>query len=241
MRQTPQMEISPVLSAFSKAFSQLPDPRFRRIIMISVVMTITVYLVLCAVLAGVMFGTDLLQGLPFWETVIDWAAIIVVPIAALLFFPVVISSFIGMFLDEVVSAVEDKHYPGLLVPRPQGIGEVLFGTMRLLALALILNLVLFPFYLLFPLVGQIGFFLVNGYLIGWEYFELVALRRLSSRDVKRLRGAYSGKLLFAGALTTLMLTIPFLNLIAPVIGAAAMVHLAHGLPNQPLRTTTVGV
>jgi uncharacterized protein involved in cysteine biosynthesis len=230
-----------VLSNFSKALKQLPDPKFRRVIWISVVMTISVYAVLCAVLAGVMLGTTFFDSIPFWETIIDWAAIIVIPVTALLFFPVVISSFMGMFLESVVDAVEEKHYPGLPIPRPQSIVSVLVSSLRLLLLALLLNLLLLPFYLLFPLVGQVGFYLVNGYLIGWEYFELVALRRLTPREVKQLRSRHSGPLLLTGAATTVLLTIPIINLIAPVIGAAAMAHLAHKLPNQALRAGTLEI
>jgi uncharacterized protein involved in cysteine biosynthesis len=66
---------------------------------------------------------------------------------------------------------------------------------------------------------------VNGYLLSCEYFELVALRRLEAGDVRSLRKAYGGPLFMAGVLIAFLLTVPLVNLVAPVIGTAAMVHL----------------
>jgi uncharacterized protein involved in cysteine biosynthesis len=82
---------------------------------------------------------------------------------------------------------------------------------------------------------------INGYLIGREYLEMVALRQLTPPETTRLRAAYQGKFVMAGVLTTVLLTIPFVNLIAPIIGVAAMTHIVHALPNQPLRAGTLEV
>lgn len=220
--------------AFSLAFGQLSDPRIRRVVWISVAVTIVVYLLLCGGLAWLMFDTQLISSLPLWDTILDWASVIVVPIAALFLFPMVVTGVMGAFLEQVVDAVEDRYMPGLTGARPQPMVEVLISSLRLIGLSLVLNLILLPLYLLFPVVGQVAFFLVNGYLVAREYFEMVALRRLPPDRVKVLRGAYRGRLLLTGAVITLMLTIPILNLLAPVIGVAAMTHVAHGLPDHPL-------
>jgi len=58
-----------------------------------------------------------------------------------------------------------------------------------------------------------------------EYFELVALRRLTTQDANAMRLRWRAPLFFAGAGFAFMLTVPILNLIAPILATAATVHL----------------
>jgi uncharacterized protein involved in cysteine biosynthesis len=69
------------------------------------------------------------------------------------------------------------------------------------------------------------------------YYELVALRRLSPTEVKAWRGANTGVLWLTGIVIVFLGTIPILNLIVPVLGVAAMVHVAQTLkpPSAPGR------
>jgi uncharacterized protein involved in cysteine biosynthesis len=73
------------------------------------------------------------------------------------------------------------------------------------------------------------FYALNGYLLGREYFELVALRRLDESSVRALRRSYQGSIFLSGALIAFITTIPLLNLAAPVVATAFMVHLFESL------------
>jgi uncharacterized protein involved in cysteine biosynthesis len=88
----------------------------------------------------------------------------------------------------------------------------------------LLNLILLLF-LLIPPVFPFVFYGVNGYLLGREYFELVAARRLDPAEARSLRRRHGRTLFIAGVLIAFLLTIPFVNLVAPLVGTAAMVHL----------------
>jgi uncharacterized protein involved in cysteine biosynthesis len=44
-----------------------------------------------------------------------------------------------------------------------------------------------------------------------------------------VRRAYRSRVLGAGIILTFLMTIPVVNLLAPVLGAAFMVHVAHDL------------
>ncbi len=99
------------------------------------------------------------------------------------------------------------------------------------------NLVILIF-LLFPPVFPFVFFGVNGYLMGREYFELVALRRLQPAEAKALRKRHQGTLFAAGVIAAFVLTVPFVNLLAPIIATAAMVHLLEGWRTRELRIST---
>jgi uncharacterized protein involved in cysteine biosynthesis len=57
--------------------------------------------------------------------------------------------------------------------------------------------------------------------------------------VNELRRRYRGQLFVAGVVIALLLTVPFVNLIAPVIGVAAMVHLYYSMNTAPTASGTV--
>jgi CysZ protein len=90
--------------------------------------------------------------------------------------------------------------------------------------AVALNLLALPLYLL-PGPNLVVFLALNGYLLGREYFELVAQRRMSPLDAARCRRAVRARVWAAGAMIAVLLMVPLVNLIAPVIAIAFMVHL----------------
>lgn len=221
-----------MFSAFARAITQIPDPRIRRVIWRSLGGTVAIYLVVMALLWWVLFSTELLTGLPGWETAIDWLGAVLVPVLALFLFPAVMSIFIGVFLDDVAEAVEARYYPNLPPAREQSIGEMLVTGLRFGGLAVLLNLLILPF-ILFG-VGLIPFYLVNGYLLAREYFELAALRRMDPVTAAATRKANMVSLWVVGAIITVVATVPFVNILAPVIGTAAMVHMVNRLTSRRL-------
>ena len=105
---------------------------------------------------------------------------------------------------------------------------------------LAINLVMLPFYLVALFIAGLGavlFYGVNGWLAGREYYEQVALRRRDPVEVKAWRKANAGTLWLTGIVIVFLGTIPILNLIVPVLGVAAMVHIAQTLKpplNRPM-------
>lgn len=215
-----------MLSAFAKAFGQLSDPRIKKVIGLSVLLVLGVY----GLLAGLTWwGLSSFQALPpGWDTAVDVLGVLLVFVVALFLFPAVVSAFIGFFLEDVADAVEARHYPGLPAPRDPPLAEMLLTGLRFAGIAVLLNLLILPLYLI-PIAGLVAFYLINGYLLSREYFEMVALRRLDPQQVRMLRETYRGRLWLTGAVTTFLLTVPVLNILAPVLGTAAMVHVAHRL------------
>ncbi len=148
-----------------------------------------------------------------------------------LLFPALVSLMLGFFLDGVVRAVERQHYPGLPPARRLSFTETMGSALRLAGLALLVNLIILPFYL-WPGINLLTYYGLNGYLLGREYFELVALRRLDRAAMQRLWRGYRGRLILAGAVIALLLTLPLVNLVAPLIAAAFMTHLVNGPPSD---------
>ncbi len=69
------------------------------------------------------------------------------------------------------------------------------------------------------------FYLLNGYLLGREYFELVAARRFDAAGVRRLRRKYRGRVMLAGVVIAFLLTVPIVNLVTPIVATGFMLHV----------------
>jgi len=128
---------------------------------------------------------------------------------------------VGFFIDPVADAVEEKHYPDAPAQVDRALSADLMIAAKTAGLALLINIPLIPFYFLFPPLPA----LVNGYLLGREYFTMAALRHLKPVEVKSLRRRAALPIWTAGALLAFMVTIPLLNLLAPVFGAGLMAHV----------------
>ncbi len=215
-----------VIKAFIKATDQISDPRARRVIWRAGGTAVIVFVVLWAVVGFLLTNTTLF-AIGWLETAIDVLGGLATGVLTWLLFPAIISALIGLFLDDIAQAVEDRHYPGLPAATGLPVGTAVVMSLRFLGLMLVLNLLMLPFLLLGPLFPFV-FYSVNGYLLSREYFELVALRRLGPDDARTLRKRNGLGLFFAGVVIAFLLTVPVVNLLAPIIATGAMVHLFEG-------------
>jgi len=220
-----------LFSAFAKAIAQLPDPSLRNVLLRAMALAAGVFVLLCTILWIVIARLDL-SSIRWVDTTIDVLGGFAVFLVAVLLFPAAVSALVGLFLENVAEAVEQRHYPGLPPPRQQGLAESTLAGIRFAAVALALNIAALPLYLALLFVPPLNvfvFFGVNGYLLGREYFELAASRRLPLEEARALRRRYRGTVILAGGLTAVLLTVPVVNLAAPIIGTAAMVHILEAL------------
>lgn len=212
-----------MLLAFLKAFSQLNEPAVRRPLWLGVGLAGVVFAVLWIAVGWLLAGTALFAW-GWLETAADLLGGTLVAGLTWFLFPGVVSGIAAFFLDDVAAAVEARHYPGL--PSAPGINpaDAIISGLGFLGLSVLLNLGLLLF-LLVPPVFPFVFYSANGYLLGREYFELVAARRLDPASVRSIRKAHRWRVFFSGVVAAFLLTLPVVNLVAPVIATAAMVHL----------------
>jgi len=233
-----------MLKSLSRAFSQSFDPAFRRVFNRSLLFSLVTFIVvwLASWFALDWAGEWLVAwvrdwvGEGFWLSVMEWlvdiAAVGAIAIASFFLFPAVMVSIMAMLLDDIAQAVERRYYPDLPPARPQPLAEAIFGNLIFVAVTLILNLLVLPLYLVLiwiPPLNLLLFYLLNGYLLGREYFEMVAVRRLDPAATKRLRRDFRGRVILAGAVITFLLTIPLVNLVTPIIATAFMLHVFEDL------------
>lgn len=205
--------------AFSEIFSRPFRPVFLRTLAITIALLIAVWFGIEAALRywvelpypwldtalGVLTGIGLLFGLAF----------LAAPVSA---------AVAGLFQDEIAGTVERIDYPsdppGSDIPMMRG----LWHTVKFTGIVILGNLI--ALLLLFvPVVNVAAFFLVNGYLLGREYFEAAAMRFRSEADTKRIRQKHAFSVFLAGLVIAGVLAVPLLNLITPIFATAFMVHL----------------
>ena len=101
--------------------------------------------------------------------------------------------------------------------------------LRLTGLTLLLNLLALPAYLLLPGINLFLFLALNGYLLGREYFEVVALRRLDAAATRAARNRFGLRVFLGGVVIATLFALPLVNLVAPVVATAFMLHLFEAL------------
>ena len=220
-----------MLDSLTKAFAQLDDPRLQRIVALSVGLALAVLLAL-GVGAWFLIAEFSELSVLWLDWLVDIAAGFGIALLIVLLFPAAVSATIGLFLESVAEAVEARHYPDLAPPRAQAVQEAILSGLKFVIVAVLLNLVALPLYLI-PGLNLFVFYALNGYLLGREYYETVALRRLDARQAGELRRRNRWRVFLAGVVITLMLTVPFLNLIAPVIATAFMLHIFEVIRRRP--------
>ncbi|RNJ61376.1 MAG: hypothetical protein EDM03_16165 [Porphyrobacter sp. IPPAS B-1204] len=217
--------MSAVPAAIVKAFGQLGERAVLAVLVKSIVITLVVFVALgvgayfALVEAGQRYGVD--EG---WAGL---AAVLLVPIAMWLLFRIVALAVLQFFADEVVAAVEARHFPALAgAARPLPLRREVALAIKGLARALGYNLLALPLaaVLAFTAIGPALVFLaVNAVLLGREFTDMAWLRHCGG-DERGNPSPRAERLLLGAAMAGMML-VPFLNFVAPVIGAAAGTHL----------------
>ncbi|HEX2592510.1 MAG TPA: EI24 domain-containing protein [Rhizomicrobium sp.] len=206
-----------------KALAVIFDPAFSGIAARAIFLTIALFVVLFLGMEYVIHHLPTLG----WHWV-NRALALLAPImfVFLIFFlgAPVAALFASFYLDRVADAVEARFYPKDGKAPGTPFLTALRAGARLAGLLVLVNLALLPFDTI-PLVGEGTALIINGWLLGREYFELAALRHLPQPAVDALRKSHRFGVFFAGLLISVLSIVPIANLFAPLYGSAFMVHL----------------
>lgn len=223
-----------ILDAARAAFAILFTPEFRSAFFKTLGLTL---LALVAAWFGLKEVFDwlalpwidaLLPGFPAWAGWLGLIAAILAGIGlalglALLIAPVT-AIVAGLFLDDIAGVVERNDYPRDLPGRAVPVGQAVVLSLKFFGVVILGNIVAL-LLLLVPGINIGAFFVVNGYLLGREFFEFAAMRFRSEADAKALRKRHAGTVFLAGLVIAAFLAVPLLNLLTPLFAAAMMVHL----------------
>jgi uncharacterized protein involved in cysteine biosynthesis len=225
--------VSLVVDLF-RALGQLGDPRFLKVVLRALALTlVALAAVTWATVSGVGWLVPDSVHLPWIgetgmvDSLASWAAVgLMLALSVVLMVPTA-AAVVGFFLEDVVEAVEARHYPAAARAHPPGLARQAVDALRFFGLVVAANLVALVIYLAVPPVAPFVFWLVNGYLLGREYFAMVAVRRLPAERAAALRRKNAGRIWLAGTAMAVPMSVPLLNLVVPVIGVAVITHQAH--------------
>ena len=226
-----------MLTALLRALMALGMPALRRVVTLGFGLAALIFALLWLATAAVLYDAARFAWRP-----LDWLVEVLGGLAVLalswLLFPAVVTLSMGFFLDRVAAAVEALDYPQKGPPRRRPIVETIAAPLRLGALTIALNLLALPLYLFVPGMNLILFLALNGYLLGREYFEVVALRRLDAGAAGAMRNRFGGRVFIGGVAIAGLFAMPLVNLVAPVVATAFMVHLFEALPRAEPHSLT---
>lgn len=207
-----------------RALAQLDDPAFLGVLGRSVLWALAAFVLLAALLMHA--AASLLAGHP-------WLAGLFGGVGALLlafYFFLPLAAVIAMlFVDRIAAAVERRCYPGLPPARPASLASQAWDGVALglrafgwQVLALLISLI--P--LLAPVAVPLGW-LIAAWSVGRGLFVAVAMRRMDRPTAAALYRRRRASVLAQGALIAFGGAVPGMNLLVPVLGTAAMVHVLH--------------
>ena len=220
-----------MLASFTMAFGQLNDSRFLKPLLYS--LGLSVLIALIALPLGYLgfewlnqaFLAWLEGGESWWMSTIEWSlrvlGILIILVIFVFAFGTIQTAFLGLFLDDVVTATRDKNHPTIQLEPPPSLSKSSWASARFLALSLSLNALILPVVLIgwfLPPLGLIVQLIANGYLFGKEYEDIIAVRFQTETRLDPLT-----RTIF-GTATAALFLVPVLNFVAPVISAAAFTN-----------------
>jgi uncharacterized protein involved in cysteine biosynthesis len=228
------------------AVAQLDDPALQRVVLRSVGLA-----VLALVAVGVGLGWGGVGVVDWWWAPADpaaapgteaappgwlgWVAgaagvLGAVGLGLFLFVPLA-TGIATLFSDSVAEAVERRHYPQLDPGRAEGLALQAWDGLALALRVLAMQVLALLLSLLVPGLGLVVGWLVASWAIGKGLFMAIAMRRVPRPVALALYRQRRVAVVAQGGLVALAGLVPGLNLIAPVLGLAAMVHVL-GVPGR---------
>jgi len=224
------------------ALSQFDDPIFLGVVLRSVLWSVFCFALLHVGAIWIVHSLLHLQGWIAW--VVDILGSLAATILSLWLFLPVAAAIGTLYFDRIAYAVEHRHYPFMPTPKAAPLMEQVWDGVAVALRVLLLNIVALVLAFMIPGVGLVLGWMIAAYAIGRGLFVAVAMRRMP-RDVAEsvyLNNRFS--VLLTGGVLAAVTYVPLANLLIPVIGVAAMVHvldaaMTRGFPEPDRSPTTM--
>jgi CysZ protein len=162
---------------------------------------------------------------------LPWLGSIGGTMIAWILFPALMPIIIRFFDTQIALLIEEEDYPDTARPAEAPFWKELLHDLRFSATAILLNILVLPLYML-PVINLILFYLLNGYLLGREFFVIAARRHIPVYEAQELFHRYGTTIILSGIALVMLATIPVINVLAPFWGIAFMIHLYHRLDQR---------
>jgi uncharacterized protein involved in cysteine biosynthesis len=217
------LSMTGLLSPLARALAQFDDRIFLGVLLRCIAWSAACFILLHLALFWAVHRMLDLHG---W---IGWAADMLGGIGASLlalwlFLPV--AAIIGtLYIDRIARAVERRYYPYLPPACGASLGAQLWDAISIGLRILLLNLLALVLALILPGIGLVLAWAIGGYAIGRGLFVAVAMRRMPRPAAEAAYRHARPVVLAQGCILALAGAVPLLNLLIPLVGTAAMVHV----------------
>jgi len=218
-----------MLQAALRAIRDTFSPELRKVLWKSLGLTLALFIL---VMTAVQIALSMLVGFPWpWlETIVAVAAGLGLFAGLFFLMAPVTAMFAGLYLDDIADLVERRDYPHARPGTPMPTVRAVLTGVRFGLIVLAVYLALLPTLLLG--IGALAMVLANAYLLGREYFEMVAMRHMPADEARRLRKENAPRVLAAGFIPALLVVIPFVNIITPLFSTVYFVHIFKRLQSR---------
>jgi CysZ protein len=212
-----------LLLPLSRALAQLTDPALLGVVWRSVLFSALFFVVILMGTLAAVHHFVAAGGVVAWA--LDALGSIAAAVLAMwLFLPV--AAIIGtLYFERIARAVERVYYPSLPPAQPAPLLDQLRASLGVGLRVLGLNVLALLLTLLLPGIGFPIGWAVASWAMGRGLFVAVAMRRLNRSDTEALYRMVRPVALVQGAAMAAAAYFPLLNLLIPVVGIAAMVHV----------------
>jgi CysZ protein len=217
-----------MLAAALRAFRDTFSPGMRTVLWKALGLTVVLFIV---VMVAVQIALSMLVGFPWpWlDTVVAVAAGLGLFAGMFFLMAPVMALFAGLYLDDIADLVERRDYPQHSPGTPLPTTQAILTGVRFGLLVLVVTLALLPTLLLG--IGAVAMVLANAYLLGREYFEMVATRHMPADEARKLRKENAPRVLAAGFIPAFLVAVPFVNIITPIFSTIYFVHIFKQIRN----------
>ena len=212
-----------LLLPLSRALSQLSDPALSGVVWRSVLFSAFFFTVILVGMIGAVHHFVAAHGVLLW--VLDALGSIAAAVLAMWLFLPVAAAIGTLYFERIARAVERRFYPALPPAQPAPVLDQLRVGIGVGLRVLGLNVLALLLTLLLPGIGLPIGWAIASWAIGRGLFVAVAMRRLNRSDAETLYRSVRPVVLAQGGAMAAAAYFPLLNLLIPVVGTAAMVHV----------------
>ena len=218
-----EADVRTLFTPLARAIGQLDDRIFLGVLLRCVAWSAVGFLVLHAAAVWAV------QRLLDLHGALGWLAGVLASVGASflalwLFLP--LAAAIGtLYIDRIAAAVERRWYPYLPPARGASLGGQIWDGVSLGGRILVLNLLALVLALILPGIGLLLAWAIAAYAIGRGLFVAVAMRRMPRPAAEMLYRRARVQVLAHGGIMALTAYLPLVNLLIPLLGTAAMVHV----------------
>ena len=211
-----------MLKAAFKALGDLFSPEFRSVLLKALGLTIALFIAVL-IITELAIASFSHFSWPWADRLVEVGTGLALLVAFFFLMSPVTAAFAGLFLDQIAEKVEERHYPLDSRGTPLPVLSAILMALQFFALVLVVNLAVLP--MVFFGVGAFVLVAANAYLLGREYFEMVAMRHMPVEEAKAMRKENAPTIFLAALLPALFSLVPVVNLAVPLFATSYFTHL----------------